>query len=36
MTLPQRIAEADGRRLVPFLDEFQEVASSRRPFDDPD
>ncbi|HEY2767583.1 MAG TPA: ATP-binding protein [Solirubrobacteraceae bacterium] len=36
LELPQRIAEADGRRLILFLDEFQEVASPRRPFGDPD
>jgi uncharacterized protein len=36
LELPQRIAETDGRRLILFLDEFQEVASPRRPFGDPD
>lgn len=34
--LPQRIAEADERQLVLFLDEFQEIAHARRPFGDPD
>lgn len=32
--LPQRIAEADGRRIVLFFDEFQELAGGR--FGDPD
>lgn len=32
--LPQRIAEADGRRFVLFFDEFQELAGGR--FGDPD
>lgn len=36
LRLPQRIAEADDRQLVLFLDEFQEVAHARRPFGDPD
>ena len=36
LELPQRIASADGRRLVVFFDEFQEVAAPRRPFGDPD
>jgi hypothetical protein len=36
LELPQRIAHADGRRMVLFLDEFQEVASPRRPFGDHD
>jgi hypothetical protein len=36
LRLPQRIAETDDRQLVLFLDEFQEVAHPRRPFDDPD
>ena len=34
--LPQRIAEADDRRFVLFLDEFQELASPRRLYGDPD
>ncbi len=34
--LPQRIAHTDGRRMILFLDEFQEIASPRRPFGDTD
>ena len=34
--LPERVAQADGRRLILFFDEFQEVASERRPYGDPD
>jgi uncharacterized protein len=36
LDLPERVATADGRRLILFLDEFQEVASARRPYGDPD
>ncbi len=36
LQLPQRIAHADGRRIVLFLDEFQEIASPRAPYGDPD
>jgi uncharacterized protein len=36
LELPERVAKADDRRLVLFLDEFQEVASARRPYGDPD
>jgi uncharacterized protein len=36
LELPERVARADGRRLVLFFDEFQEVASARRPYGDPD
>ncbi len=36
LELPQRIAHADNRRMILFLDEFQEIASPRRPFGDPD
>jgi hypothetical protein len=36
LDLPERAARADGRRLVLFFDEFQEVASERRPYGDPD
>ena len=36
LELPERVAKADGRRLVLFFDEFQEVASARRPYGDPD
>ncbi len=35
LELPQRIANADGRRFVLFFDEFQEVAAPRRPFGEP-
>jgi hypothetical protein len=36
LELPQRIAEADGKRVILFLDEFQEIASPKQPFGDPD
>jgi uncharacterized protein len=36
LELPERVAKADGRRLILFFDEFQEVASERRPYGDPD
>jgi uncharacterized protein len=36
LELLQRIAAADDKRLVLFLDEFQELASPRRPYGDPD
>ena len=36
LRLPEQIARADRRRMVVFLDEFQEVAGDRRPFGDPD
>jgi hypothetical protein len=36
LELPERVAQADGRRLVLFLDEFQEVAAARRPYGHPD
>ena len=36
LELPERVAQADGRRMVLFFDEFQEVASARRPYGDPD
>jgi hypothetical protein len=36
LELPERVARADGRRLMLFFDEFQEVASARRPYGDPD
>ena len=35
LELPERVAVADGRRLVLFFDEFQELASARRPYGDP-
>lgn len=36
LELPQQIASADGRRMILFLDEFQELVSAKRPFGDPD
>ena len=36
LDLPEQVARADGRRLVLFFDEFQELASERRPYGDPD
>jgi hypothetical protein len=36
LELPQRIANADGRRFVVFFDEFHEVAAPRRPFGEPE
>jgi hypothetical protein len=36
LELPERVARADDRRMVLFFDEFQEVASARRPYGDPD
>ncbi len=36
LELPQRVALADGKRCVVFFDEFQEIASSRKPYGDPD
>ena len=36
LELPERVALADERRLVLFFDEFQEVASARRPYGDPE
>jgi hypothetical protein len=36
LELPERVARADGRRLILFFDEFQELASARRPYGDPD
>jgi uncharacterized protein len=36
LELLQRIAAADGRRLILFLDEFQELAGSRKPYGTPD
>ena len=34
--LPEAVAKADGRRLILFFDEFQEVAAERKPYGDPD
>ena len=36
LELPERVGRADGRRLILFFDEFQELASARRPYGDPD
>jgi uncharacterized protein len=36
LELPEKVAKADKRRLILFFDEFQEVASARRPYGDPD
>lgn len=36
LELPERVARADGRRMIVFFDEFQEVAGERRPYGDPD
>jgi len=36
LELPERVAVADGRRMVLFFDEFQELASARRPYGDPE
>jgi hypothetical protein len=36
LALPERIAVADGKRAVLFIDEFQEVAAPRAPYGDPD
>jgi uncharacterized protein len=36
LELPERVALADKRRLVLFFDEFQELASARRPYGDPE
>jgi hypothetical protein len=36
LSLPDRIAAADGKRVVLFFDEFQEVASPQQPFGDTD
>ncbi len=36
LALPEQVAVADGHRLVLFFDEFQELASARHPYGDPD
>jgi len=36
LELPERVAQADGKRMILFFDEFQELASARRPYGDPD
>jgi hypothetical protein len=36
LELPERIAAADGKRMVVFFDEFQDIATASHPFGDPD
>jgi uncharacterized protein len=36
LALPQRIADEDGKHVVLFIDEFQEVANPRKPYGDTD
>jgi uncharacterized protein len=36
LELPQRVALADKKRCIVFFDEFQELASARHPYGDPD
>jgi hypothetical protein len=36
LELPERVARADGKQMILFFDEFQELASARRPYGDPD
>ena len=36
LRLPQRVAEADDRQMVLFVDEFQELAGPRHPYGHPD
>jgi uncharacterized protein len=36
LDLPGRIAKADGKRVIVFFDEFQEIAGSRAPYGDSD
>jgi hypothetical protein len=36
LALPERVARADSKRMLLFIDEFQEVAADRRPYGDPD
>ena len=36
LELPERVARVDGKRLILFFDEFQELASARRPYGEPD
>lgn len=36
LALPGRIAEADRKQMVVFFDEFQEIASSQKPYGEPD
>ncbi len=36
LELPERVAVADGKRMILFFDEFQELAGDRHPYGDPD
>ena len=36
LELPERVAAADGKQLILFFDEFQELASPRKPYGDPE
>ena len=36
LALPARMAQADGKEVVVFIDEFQEIASPQQPYGDPD
>jgi uncharacterized protein len=36
LELPQRVALADGKRVIVLFDEFQEVANARHPYGNPD
>jgi hypothetical protein len=36
LALPERVARADGKHMVVFFDEFQEIAHPRRPYGDPE
>jgi len=36
LSLPGRIAQADGKQVVVFFDEFQEIAGPHAPYGDPD
>jgi hypothetical protein len=36
LALPGRIAEADRKQMVVFVDEFQEIASAQKPYGEPD
>ena len=36
LELPERVAVADGKRMILFFDEFQEIAGDRHPYGDPD
>src|SRR5215207_544585 len=36
LELPERVAVADGKQLILLFDEFQELASARKPYGDPE